>query len=176
MQELDIQEMDTRELDNWDEAALSGRHRAPASAARRAVLRLALAALSVLVVTGLGAVTADLVGLTDSGTSSQGGPPPRIPQDREAEPRAGVTTDLTAVEGTSSPETASLAAAPSPELPRSAPVEASASAEAPAPASVATVRKGDSCPAVGRTALTDRGEVAVCTASPGKGPDRWRVA
>jgi hypothetical protein len=98
VQELDIQEMDTRELDNWDEAALSGRHRAPASAARRAVLRLALAALSVLVVTGLGAVTADLVGLTDSGTSSQGRPPLPIPQDREDEPRPGRTGEIAAVE------------------------------------------------------------------------------
>ena len=67
VQELDIQEMDTQELDTWDEGALSGRHRAPAPAARRASLRLAVAAVSVLVATGLGAVTADLVGLTDSG-------------------------------------------------------------------------------------------------------------
>jgi hypothetical protein len=176
VQELGIQEMDTQELDNWDESALSGRHRAPASAARRTTRRLALAALSVLVVTGLGAVTADLVGLSDSVGSSQGGPPPRIPQDREVEPRPGRTSDLTAVQGLTSPETAAVSAVPSPELQPQAPVDVSASAKAPATPSVVTVRKGDSCPAVGRTAVTERGEVAVCTASPGKGPDKWRLA
>ena len=176
MQELDIQEMDTQELDTWDENALPGRHRAPASAARRTARRLALAALSVLVVTALGTVTADLVGLSDSVASSQGGPPPRVPQDREVEPRPGLTSDLTAVQDLTSPETAAVSAVPSPELPPPAPVDVSASAKPPATPSVVTVRKGDSCPAVGRTAVTDRGEVAVCTASPGKGPDKWRLA
>jgi hypothetical protein len=178
VQELDIQEMDTQELDTWDESALSGRHRAPASAARRTARRLALAALSVLVVTGLGAVTADLVGLSGSGGSSQGGPPQPIPQDREDEPRPGRTTDLSAAQVLPSPGPDAVSAAPSPELQPQAPADASASAPDadPSPASVVTVRKGNSCPAVGQTGVTERGEAAVCTASPGKGPDKWRVA
>ena len=178
VQELDIQEMDTQELDTWDEGALSGRHRAPAPAARRASLRLAVAAVSVLVATGLGAVTADVVGLTDSGGSSQGAPPQPIAQDREDEPGPGRTTDLSAAQQLLPPVPDAAPAAPSPELRPQAPADAAASAPDadPSPASVVTVRKGNSCPEVGQTGVTERGEAAVCTASPGKGPDKWRVA
>jgi hypothetical protein len=57
-----------------------------------------------------------------------------------------------------------------------APAEQSTpAADAPAPAPVHTVRAGASCPAVGQTATTKRGGSAVCTASRGNGPNKWRA-
>jgi|1186.fasta_scaffold110476_2 hypothetical protein len=191
VQELDVRELDPDVLDTEvldvavgdtsDEGVPSGRHRAPASAARRTSVRLGLAALGVLVATGLGAVTADLVGLRDSGGSSPGLPLPRVAQQRDGRPGPGRTTDLTAVPAPPSAESDVLPAAPSAELqPEAAPAgdtwAPTADAGSPSAASVVMVRKGDSCPAVGQTGVTARGEAAVCTASPGKGPSKWRVA
>jgi hypothetical protein len=174
-----VQELDTQELDLADEEASSGRHRAPASAARKVALRLALAAVGVLLASGFGAVAADLVGLTDLGLPSQGAFPQPVPQDREEEPRPGRATGLIVGDVSPAPESA----APSPDVQ----LRDASAADAPAPesdpvtppvppASVPTVRTGDSCPAVGQTGVTARGDAAVCTASPGHGPDKWRVA
>jgi hypothetical protein len=166
-----------QELDTSDEDAFPGRHRAPASAVRRLSVRLVIAALGILVATGLGAATADLLGLSHvRQATSEGSPPRGIPQSPEEEPRAGRTTrpvvhppqpqDLPD-DPTSQGPPASAARAPA-EQPTPA-------ADPPAPAPVHTVRTGTSCPAVGQMATTKRGGAAVCTASRGNGPNKWRA-
>lgn len=173
---LDTEALDTEVLDTSDEETSPGRHRAPASAARRVVLRLVLAALGVLLASGLGAVAADLGGLSDLGLPSQDAPRRLVPQDREDEPRPQLATH--AGEELPAPESA----APSPELRAVDAVTAAdapappPSAQPPSPAPLPTVRTGDSCPAVGQTGVTARGDAAVCTASPGHGPNKWRAA
>ena len=171
-----------QELDTSDEDTFPGRHRAPASLARKATVRLGIAVLGVLVATGLGVVTADLLDLTRTWqVGSEGGSLSEIPLDREEEPRVGRAIDLTVGPPLAdAPQPADLPVDPVSERP--APV---AAAVEPAPASsggtaspapVRRVRTGDTCPAVGRTGVTGKGDAAVCTASPGNGPNKWRVA
>ena len=193
MQTLDTSEMnlDTSEialhsseidLDTSEEAVLPGRHRAPASVGRRMAVRLGIGALGVLLATGLGVGAADVLGLTGD-VASEGAMRP-FPVAPERDPAFARTIDITATPAlpTDEPPAESLPAEPSPEEP--APAAAATPADEPAPAAVTgvkaspapTVRTGDSCSAVGRTGVTGKGEVAVCTPSPGNGPDKWRVA
>jgi hypothetical protein len=146
---------------------------------------LGAAVLGIVVATGLGVTTADVLGLTGAGqVASQEGTARGILPAREEEPRAGRTIDLTARPPLppAVPEVNPPSADPSAEQP--SPVAAAPGADepatapdaGPAPAPVRTVRTGDSCAAVGRTAVTGKGDAAVCTASPGNGPNKWRVA
>jgi hypothetical protein len=174
---LDTTQLDTLEPDTADDGS-SGRHRAPASTARRVSFRLALAALGVLLATGLGALAADLVGLTDTGPSSLGAPLPIVARNPVDEPRPARTTGLTTGQVPSDPGADVPLADPSPALqPRaaddSAPTQA---AVTPSPVTVPTVRTGSPCAAVGQRGVTARGDAVVCTASPGKGPNKWRAA
>lgn len=168
-----------QELDRPDEDPIPGRHRAPSSAAGLLSLRLGIAALGVLLATGLGAVTADVLGLTEVARgTAQAGPPRAIPPEPEEEPRARGTVELAARPALPPPPEV-RPAEPSPEQPPPAaapesPGRLSPAADAPAP--VGIVRTGESCPAIGRTAITDRGRTAVCTASRGNGPNKWRAA
>jgi hypothetical protein len=168
-----------QELDPSDDEALPGRHRAPASAVRRLSVRLGVAALGVILATGLGSVTADVLGLTEVGqTTAQGAPPRVIPPSPEEEPRPGRTVDLSTRPSIPAPQPDVVPAEPE-QSPPSAATAASARppvADAPAPAPVRTVRTGDSCATVGQTATTTRGAAAVCTASRGNGPNKWRAA
>jgi hypothetical protein len=175
-----------QELDLSDEEAFPGRHRAPASVARSAGVRLGLAALGVLLAIGLGVATADLLGLSEAGTvASQSVSLRELSPSPEEQPGMRRTVDLDAVPAfpPGAPEADAAAADPSPQPPPSAaaegadePPSASHAAPPPSPAAVRTVRTGDSCPAVGRTAVTGKGEAAVCTASRGNGPNKWRAA
>ena len=169
-----------QELDTPDQDDLPGRHRAPGSAGGRVSLRLCRAALSVLLVAGLGVATADVLGLTDLGQpAAEAWPQQRIPSTPEEEPRPGRTIDLSDRPAPADPEPAVPPAEPSPEGEPAvavAPVQRAAPASQPPPAPVARVRTGDVCPVVGRTAVTGRGDAAVCTASPGNGPNKWRAA
>jgi hypothetical protein len=173
-----------QELDTSDEDAFPGRHRAPASVVRKVSARLGMAALGVLLATGLGVGTADVLGLSGGVQATAEAVPLRqVPVDRDVEPRPGRTVDLSAppVLPPEASPVEELPADPSPERP--APAAAAAPADEPAaaprepsPAPVRTVRTGDSCPTVGRTGVTGKGDAAVCTASPGNGPNKWRVA
>ncbi len=175
------------EVGRSDEDAAPGRHRAPASVRQRAFVGLGAAALFIVVATGLGVTTADVLGLSATGqAASEEGALRQILPSREEEPRPGRTIDLTARPAVSPavPQTDAVPAEPAPEQPSLAAAAARADEPAPAvdagraasPAPVRTVRTGDSCSAVGRTGVTGKGEVAVCTASPGNGPNKWRVA
>jgi hypothetical protein len=165
------------ELDTSDEDAFPGRHRAPASAVRRLAVRLGIAALGILVATGLGAATADLLGLSDARPAASEASPPRgIPQSPEEEPLAGRTTRPVV----HPPQPQDLPDDPTPQGTPAAAAQAPAeqstpAADAPLPAPVRTVRTGASCSDVGRTGLTAKGEAAVCTASRGNGKKKWRA-
>jgi hypothetical protein len=140
-------------------------------------LRLTIAALGVLIATGLGLATTDLLGLSEAETIASAGVSLReLSPSPEEQPGMGRTVDLDAgpVLPPRAPEADPPAAAPSPQPPP--PAAAEGADEPPSPAPVRTVEKGDVCPAVGRTGVTGKGEAAVCTASPGKGPNKWRVA
>jgi hypothetical protein len=170
-----------QELDTSDEDAFPGRHRAPASALRWMATRLGIAALGVLLATGLGAVTADVLGLTDIGqVTSESGPPQGIPAVPETEPRPRSTIDLTTRPSPAAPSSDALPAEPeledAPTAPATEPANTSTAAREPRPALVRTVRTGATCRTVGQAARTARGDVAVCTASPGNGPNKWRAA
>jgi hypothetical protein len=167
-----VQELDTADDD------FPGRHRAPASVVRKLSVRLGLAALGVLLTVGLGAATADVLGLTEVGQLAAGDPLRAIPPATEEEPRAGRTVELPTRPALPAPRPDTQAPDPSPELPV-APAPADEPSPAPvaaAPAPVRTVRTGDSCRDVGQSATTDRGKPAVCTASRGNGPSKWRSA
>ena len=165
------------ELDTSDEDAVPGRHRAPASAVRNLSVRLGIAALGILVATGLGAATADLLGLSDARPATSEASPPRgVPQSPEEEPRAGRTTRPVV----HPPQPQDLPDDPTPQGTPAAAAQAPAeqstpAADAPTPTPVHRVRAGESCPAVGQTATTKRGGSAVCTASRGNGPNKWRA-
>ncbi len=175
-----------QELGRSEEGAGPGRHRALTSVRRRVAVVLGAAVLGIVVATGLGVVAADVVGLSGGGrAASEEGMARGILAAREEEPRAGRTVDLTARPPVppAVPEGDAPPAGPSPEQPF--PAAAAAEADEPAtppgagraPASAPVrVRTGDSCPAVGRTGVTGKGDAAVCTASPGNGPNKWRVA
>lgn len=169
------------ELATSDEDAFPGRHRAPASAVRSLSVRMGIAALGILVATGLGAATADVLGLSDAAQmASQGSSPQGISPVPEEEPRPGRTTGLATRSAVPMPPE-DLSVDPAPQSPPADAATAAAGRPAPvagppAPAPVRTVRTGDSCSAVGQTATTRRGDAAVCTASPGNGPNKWRAA
>jgi hypothetical protein len=173
------------ELGRSDEDAVSGRHRAPASVRRRVAVGLGVAAFAVVAAIGLGLTTADALGLSETEQAEQGAVREILPS-RQEEPRAGRTIDLTDRPAVppAAPEADAAPADPSPEPPAHAaaatpadePAPAAGAARAASPAPVRTVRTGDSCPAVGRTGVTSKGNAAVCTASPGNGPNKWRVA
>jgi hypothetical protein len=175
------------ELDRSDEDAVPGRHRAPATVRRRVFVGLGTAALCIVVATGLGLTTADVLGLTGAGqAASEEGAVREILASREEEPRAGRAIDLTGRPAVppAAPQADAAPAHPSPGQPSLAaaaapadePAAAAGAARAPSPAPVRKVRTGDTCPAVGRTGVTGKGDAAVCTASPGNGPNKWRVA
>ena len=176
-----------QELGTSDEETFAGRHRAGASVPRSGV-RLGLAALGVLVATGLGVVTADALGLSDAGNVVAVGDSLReLPPDPEEQPGMRRTVGLSAEPAP--PPAASQADAPPADPPAAPPAETPPpdpdagrapspdpdAGRAPSPSPV-RVRKGDSCSAVGRTAVTGRGAAAVCTASRGNGPNKWRAA
>jgi hypothetical protein len=173
------------ELGRSDEDAVPGRHRAPASVRRRVAVGLGVAAFGVVGAIGLGLTTADVLGLSETGQAEQGAAREILPS-REEEPRAGRTIDLTGRPAVppAAPQPAAAPADPSPGQPSLAaaaapadePAPAADAARAPSPAPVRAVRTGDSCPAVGRTGVTGKGDAAVCTASRGNGPNKWRVA
>ena len=168
-----------QELDTSDEDAFPGRHRAPAI--RWMATRLGIAALGILLAAGLGAVTADVLGLTDLGqVASESGPPQGIPAVRETEPRPRPTIDLATRPSPAAPSSDALPAEPeleeAPTAVATEPANTSTAAREPRPTPVRTVRTGDSCTTVGQAATTARGGVAVCTASPGNGPNKWRAA
>ena len=174
-----------QELGRSEEDATPGRHRAPASVRRRVAVVLGAVVFGIVVATGLGVTTADVLGLSGAGqAASEKGTAPGILPAREEEPRAGRTIDVTARPPLppAVPEVNAPIVDPSAEQPSPAAAAAGAGepATAPdagrAPAPVRTVRTGDSCPAVGRTGVTGKGDAAVCTASPGNGPNKWRVA
>jgi hypothetical protein len=149
-------------------------------------VRLGLAALGVLVAIGLGLATADVLGLSTAGNAAAEGDSLRqLSPSPEEQPGMRRTVDLDA--GPAVLPTAPEAVAPPADTsPPSPPVAASARVEAPtpdseverapSPAPVRTVRRGDACQTVGRTAVTGKGEAAVCTASRGNGPNKWRAA
>ena len=168
-----MQELDTADDD------VPGRHRAPTSVVRKVSVRIGLGALGVLLAVGLGAATAEVLGLTEVGQLTATDPVRAVPPAAEEEPRAGRTIDLTARPALPAPLPAVPPADPSPEP---SPAAASAPADQPspaagaaAPAPVRTVRTGDTCRDVGQTGTTARGKAAVCTASPGNGPSKWRA-
>jgi hypothetical protein len=169
-----------QELDTSGQDAFRGRRRAPSSAVRRMATRLGIAALGVLLATGLGAVTADVLGLTDLGqVASESGPRQGIPAVRETEPRPRPTMDLTTRPSPAAPSSDALPAEPeledAPTAAATEPANTSTAAREPRRAPARTVRKGDTCPTVGQAATTARGDVAVCTASRGNGPNKWRA-
>ena len=187
MQTLDTSEVDlgTSEIDlDTSEDALPGRHRAPASAARTWAVRLGIGVLGLLLATGLGVGAADVLGLTGNVASDVAMRPFPVAPERDL--GFARTVDITATPAlpTDEPPAESPPAEPSPEQPFLAaaaapadePAPASDAGRAPSPAPVRTVRTGDSCRVVGQTAVTGRGDAAVCTASPGNGPNKWRVA
>ena len=168
-----------QELDTSDEGVHPGRHRAPRSAVRRLSLRLGIAALGVLVAAGLGVGCADLLGLSDAvEVAAEASLPRGVAQAREEEPRPWRSTARPAV-GTPQPEDPPVDPAPEPPtaaVPPEPAARPSPAPRAPAAAPVRTVRTGGSCAAVGQTATTTHGGIAVCTASRGNGPNKWRAA
>jgi hypothetical protein len=171
------------ELDRSDEDAAPGRHRAPTTVRRRVFVGLGAAALCIVVATGLGLTTADVLGLTGTGqAASAEGAVREILPSPEGEPRAGRAIDLTGRPAVppAAPQADAAPADPPPGRPSVA--AAAPAADEPAPvaraarAPVQTVRTGDTCPTVGRAGVTGKGDAAVCTASPGNGPNKWRLA
>jgi hypothetical protein len=150
-------------------------------------VRLGVASLGMLLVTGLGAATVDLLGWSDArSVASDGSRPKGIPQSPEEEPRplrtprpAGTTPqpqDLPVDPAPQGPPAAATAPASPPAPPnRPEPVNRPAPAADP-PAPGRTVRTGAPCAAVGQTATTKRGDAAVCSPSRGNGPNKWRAA
>ena len=173
-----------QELDTWDGGRpLTGRHRATPSVTRRAAVRVAVAAVGLLVVLVGGRLATEGLGLTGTSDVPLGGASaPSLPGHLQADPTFGRTIDIT---GTSTPPTqeptaAAVADHPGAELrPASSIIpEPQAALEPPpepAPAPIPAVRPGDPCPAEGDTGVTRTGETTVCTATPGDGGHtRWR--
>jgi hypothetical protein len=175
-----------QEFDPPEEDAVPARHRAAGSVAGKASVRLGIAALGVLLTTGLGVVTADVLGLNEVGEEASEGSSLRpfpVAADEEPRPRGTVDVPARPAPPPVEPPVESPPADQSGERPARA--AAAAPADAPPPASaggggapppVRTVRTGASCPVVGQTAVTNRGTAAVCTASRGNGRNKWRGA
>jgi hypothetical protein len=189
VQTLDTSDMDLDtsdiDLDTSEEAVLPGRHRAPASVARKMAVRLGIGALGVLLATGLGAGAADVLGLTGD-VASEGAMRP-FPVAPERDPGFARTIDVSAVPAlpTDEPPAEPVPADPSPEQPvlaaAAAPVDEPSSESSTggkaSPAPVRTVRTGDSCRVVGQTAVTGSVYAAVCTGNGnGNGKNKWRAA
>jgi len=178
----------------------TGRHRARPSATRRAVVRLALAAVGgLLVVLVTGAATGVVGPGGASPTASRKTSAPSLPGHSRAGPTSGRTIDIAGTPPVATqeppaseepppagepppreePTAADVADDPGTELWPSSPLvpEVQSAVEPPPePAPVPTVRPGDTCPVEGGTAVMRMGETVVCTATPGDGQTRWRRA
>ena len=155
-----------QELDTSDEDANPGRHRAPASAVRSAWVRAGIAALAVLLTVGLGAATADVLGLTEVDPAILQSAPPRVVPS-EAEPRAGRTVDLGTRPAPPSPQPEVVPAAPVAEPPTAAVARPD---QLPAPEPLPVISTEHPCQA----GVTARGHGTDCLPSSGKGPKRRR--
>ena len=176
---------------DWDEdRPVPGRHRAGPSIVRKAAGGLAA---GVLVAAMLGGITSVGLGLTGGAqpaphrastpsrvsgadpslgrTVDLGGVPDPSTEERSAGADPGVE-DTSAVSGAQAQSTGRMpapAATPSPQ-PRPQPGPGPGRAQAP------IVRRGAPCSVEGATAVTSKGDPAVCTATPGNRQLRWRVA
>jgi hypothetical protein len=175
-----VQELDTLVLDRPTEVLedpMAGRHRAAPPAARRALTRIAVSAVAVLAVAGLGWVTADAVGLTSVGVPSAADFPSVALRPDADDPTPPRTVDIT-TRPTPAPVQPPVpdAASPGEPVPEVRPAsravrEREASVES---APVRTVKVGDTCSSPGSVGVTARGKRAVCAS--GGGPTRWKHA